>query len=193
METAYEPVWRFCASLAGKQSADDLTQETFFQMVRALPHFRAESSALTWLLAIGRHVCLDELRARSRRRRRDTALGTGRETAVDDATADVAMADLVSRLDEDRRAAFVLTQLLGLSYDEAAKVCGCPPGTIRSRVARARADLVSLIHGSDREARLARPSVALGRRGTSLEGSSGCLNGVSGSSARLARSSPRLP
>lgn len=53
-----------------------------------------------------------------------------------------AVADLLDRLDPDRREAFVLTQLLGLSYAEAAEVAGCPVGTIRSRVARARADLV---------------------------------------------------
>jgi RNA polymerase sigma-70 factor (ECF subfamily) len=50
--------------------------------------------------------------------------------------------DLLARLDTDRREAFVLTQLLGLPYAEAAEVAGCPVGTIRSRVARARADLV---------------------------------------------------
>ena len=49
--------------------------------------------------------------------------------------------DLLDALDTDRRDAFVLTQLVGLSYDEAAVVSGCPIGTIRSRVARARDDL----------------------------------------------------
>ncbi|HEY0509385.1 MAG TPA: sigma factor-like helix-turn-helix DNA-binding protein, partial [Blastococcus sp.] len=53
-----------------------------------------------------------------------------------------AVTDLLARLDADRREAFVLTQLLGLPYAEAAEVAGCPVGTIRSRVARARADLV---------------------------------------------------
>ena len=49
--------------------------------------------------------------------------------------------DAVQRLDPDRREAFALTQLAGLSYEEAATIVGCPIGTIRSRVARARADL----------------------------------------------------
>jgi len=49
---------------------------------------------------------------------------------------------LLASLDGDRREAFVLTQLLGLSYDEAASACDVPVGTIRSRVARARAELV---------------------------------------------------
>jgi RNA polymerase sigma-70 factor (ECF subfamily) len=48
----------------------------------------------------------------------------------------------VSALDPRRREAFVLTQVVGCSYEEAAAVCDVPVGTIRSRVARARADLV---------------------------------------------------
>ena len=61
--------------------------------------------------------------------------------------------DLLARLDADRREAFVLTQLLGLPYAEAADVAGCPVGTIRSRVARARADLVdALSDGADESA-----------------------------------------
>jgi len=50
---------------------------------------------------------------------------------------------LVAALDPDRRDALLLTQVLGLSYAEAAEVCGCPVGTIRSRVARARDDLIA--------------------------------------------------
>jgi RNA polymerase sigma-70 factor (ECF subfamily) len=46
-------------------------------------------------------------------------------------------------LDPDRRAAFALTQLLGFDYATAAEICGCPTGTIRSRVARAREQLVA--------------------------------------------------
>jgi RNA polymerase sigma-70 factor (ECF subfamily) len=51
----------------------------------------------------------------------------------------------MAALAPDRRAAFTLTQVLGLSYEEAAQVVGCPVGTIRSRVARARADLVAAL------------------------------------------------
>jgi RNA polymerase sigma-70 factor (ECF subfamily) len=50
---------------------------------------------------------------------------------------------LLDTLAPDRREAFIATQVLGLSYAEAAEVCGCPVGTIRSRVARAREDLVT--------------------------------------------------
>ncbi len=147
VEGAYEQVWRLCASLVDDASADDLTQETFVRALRSLPGFRGESSARTWLLAISRNTCWDELRLRTRRRRRDALTATRRpeEASAADASQAVTVADLLARLDADRRAAFVVTQVLGLSYAEAAVVCGCPTGTIRSRVARARSDLLALL------------------------------------------------
>jgi RNA polymerase sigma-70 factor (ECF subfamily) len=52
---------------------------------------------------------------------------------------------LLAGLEPERRAAFVLTQMIGCSYAEAAAICGCPVGTIRSRVARAREDLAAMM------------------------------------------------
>lgn len=62
--------------------------------------------------------------------------------SVADPAGSVTVRALVTGLELERREAFVLTQVLGLSYAEAADVCVCPVGTIRSRVARARAELV---------------------------------------------------
>ncbi len=56
--------------------------------------------------------------------------------------------DLLSRLAPDRREAFVLTQMVGLSYEEAALIVDCPVGTIRSRVSRARSDLANQLEQS---------------------------------------------
>ena len=64
---------------------------------------------------------------------------------VPDHAGAVALDARVAELDADRRAAFVLTQLLGLSYAEAAEVCDVPVGTIRSRVARAREQLLDTL------------------------------------------------
>ena len=61
-----------------------------------------------------------------------------------DQSGRVDLESLLERLGEDRRAAFVLTQVIGLHYDEAAEVLGCPVGTVRSRVSRARGDLVAM-------------------------------------------------
>ena len=148
----YPSVQRFCAALVDERSAEDLAQESFVRALRTLSSFRGESSPLTWLLATARHVCLDELRRRDRRRRGDQsgalAWALQPEQRADASEATV-VNDLISRLEPDRRTAFVLTQLLGLSYDEAAEVCECPPGTIRSRVARARSDLIRLLAAAE--------------------------------------------
>lgn len=66
-----------------------------------------------------------------------------------DFAAEIALRDLVAALPIERREAFTLTQILGLSYDEAAAVLDCPTGTIRSRVFRARADLVEAMTSAD--------------------------------------------
>jgi RNA polymerase sigma-70 factor (ECF subfamily) len=139
-------VWRFAAHLIDPQSADDLTQETYLRAVRAAPSFGGRSSARTWLLAIAHRVCMDELRVRTRRRRRDALLPWAAPARVaPDVAGEVTATALVADLDPDRRTAFVLTQLIGLSYEEAAQAADCPVGTIRSRVARARADLVQAL------------------------------------------------
>jgi RNA polymerase sigma-70 factor (ECF subfamily) len=137
-------VWRLCAHLVDPGSADDLTQETYLRAVTAIERFRGDSTARTWLLTIARRVCADAIRRRTRRRRALLRRGPDTESVAAPAGA-VELAEVMAALDPDRREAFTLTQVLGLSYDEAATVMGCPVGTIRSRVARARADLVAAL------------------------------------------------
>jgi RNA polymerase sigma-70 factor, ECF subfamily len=132
-------VWRLVAHLGGREVADDLTQETYLRAFRALPRFAARSSARTWLLVIARRVCADHVRTVTRRR---AAPDRPAETVTADISEQIVLRTLLDSLPAPRREAFVLTQLLGLGYEEAAAVCGCPVGTIRSRVARARDDLV---------------------------------------------------
>lgn len=140
-------VWRACAALVDPQSADDLVQETYLRAHRALPRFAGGSSVRTWLIAIARHVCVDEIRSRSRQRRLLAAQPPRPATVEPLGGVDLEL--LVGALPAERREAFVLTQLVGLSYDEAAVVCRCPVGTIRSRVARARSDLIAAMHAAE--------------------------------------------
>lgn len=136
-------VWRLCKHLGDPATADDLTQETYARAWRSLPAFRGDASARTWLLSIARRTAADAVRAATRRRRLDALLP--RAERVPDPAGDVTAHALLAELVVEQRTAFVVTQLLGLSYDEAAAVCGCPVGTIRSRVARARDALVRLV------------------------------------------------
>jgi RNA polymerase sigma-70 factor (ECF subfamily) len=143
----YGDVWRVCSLLVDRDTADDLTQETFARALCALAGYRGEATTRTWVLSIARNVCADELRRRTRQRRRDNdltaAAGISLSAVPDPETA--ATLSLLGELNPDRRAAFVLTQLFRLPYHETATICKCPPGTIRSRVARARAQLIELI------------------------------------------------
>ncbi len=139
-------VRRYIASLSDAQTADDLTQETYLRALGGLGRFRAEASARTWLFTIARRVVADHIRG-LRARPRQAALADWQSVAEGIAPAvfeeRVVLGHLVADLEPDRRDAFVLTQTLGLSYVDAAAACGCPVGTIRSRVARARDDLTA--------------------------------------------------
>lgn len=144
-------VWRCLAHLDSPATADDLTQETYLRALASLHTFSARSSVRTWLLAIARRVVIDQIR-RAQARPRHVGVDDWRTTAeraqptgLPGFDEGIALADLLDRLTAERRDAFVLTQISRLSYAEAAEVCGCPVGTIRSRVTRARDDLISLL------------------------------------------------
>lgn len=139
-------VWRLCTALGSAGETEDLVQETYLRALRALPRFRGDAPVRLWLLSIARRTCADHVRGRQRRRRlMDRVMSE--TVAVTESAPEVAD-DLLASLDPERRDAFVLTQLVGLSYEEAAVVAGCPIGTIRSRVSRARSDLQSLVRSA---------------------------------------------
>lgn len=146
-------VWRFVAYLCDAGIADDLAQETFLRAVGALPRFAGHSSARTWLLAIARRVVADHIRYQQSRPR--TAQMTDGEPPRTRARSARGFEDVVevkamiAALALDQREALLLTQVFGFTYAEAASVCGCPVGTIRSRVARARTELLAAGESAD--------------------------------------------
>lgn len=148
VRATYEDVRRFVAYLSSDApGADDLAQETYLRAMSGLARFAGRSCARTWLMSIARRVVIDRHRAAAVRPR--TADTADWQTAAERAQPrhlpgfeeSAAVLDALRRLDPDRRQAFVLTQLLGTSYEEAAALAGCPIGTVRSRVARARREL----------------------------------------------------
>ncbi|GAA1392962.1 sigma-70 family RNA polymerase sigma factor [Luteococcus peritonei] len=139
-------VWRFLAHLAGAEQADDLTQDTYLRAMDALERFEGRSPARAWLLSIARRVWVDAVRhdwARPQSPRSHDWLA-GHAAAGQDQTAGIVAGALLAQLSPDRREAFLLTQVMGFDYAAAAEVCQVPIGTIRSRVARARSQLVEL-------------------------------------------------
>lgn len=146
-------VWRFVAHLCTVHLADDLTQETYLRALGSLSRFQGRSSARTWLLSIARRVVVDHIRSvQARPRHADTsdwqAAAERSQPATPGFDDGVALDQLIGTLDPDRREAFLLTQTLGLPYADAALICRCPVGTIRSRVARARDDLIAALRDS---------------------------------------------
>ncbi|MDY5785544.1 RNA polymerase sigma factor [Corynebacterium sp.] len=144
----HDDVWRLLAHLAGREHADDLTQETYLRVMGALPRFAARSSARTWLLSLARRAWVDSVRhdmARPRKSAAEYDDVAALEPSPDNTTTWSEVIDARSLLDAlptERREALILTQVLGYTYEEAAKISGVRIGTIRSRVARARKDLI---------------------------------------------------
>lgn len=149
-------VRRFVTYLTADSSgADDLTQETYLRALASLPRFAGRSCARTWLLSIARRVVVDRYRydaARPQLSGTDDWLDAAERAQPRDLPGfdeGVALLDLLSTVEYGRREAFVLTQLLELPYADAAARTGCPVGTVRSRVARARADVRALLAAAD--------------------------------------------
>lgn len=141
-------IWGLCNLLGSPGEEDDLVQDTYLRALRSLSTYRGEGSVIGWLSAIARRVCADHVRFRVRQRRLLGALAPVGDDQLVEAPGN-ATRELLHSLDPDRREAFLLTQVAGLSYEEAAVVLDCPIGTIRSRVARARADLVVEVRAAD--------------------------------------------
>lgn len=140
-------VWSVCRALGSPGDEEDLVQETYLRASGSMRTYRGEAPVQVWLLSIARRVCADHVRRRQRQRKLHDRL---RAVASDQTQPGPSVVDdLVDRLDPERRDAFVLTQLAGLSYEEAATAIGCPIGTVRSRVARARAELLELVRLAD--------------------------------------------
>jgi RNA polymerase sigma-70 factor, ECF subfamily len=139
-----DSVFRLLTRLVGPVAErDDLLQETFLRLHRALPSFESRSSLSTFLYRITVCVAIDHLRARSRHPAtveiddEIAALGLG---AREHAEVADALANLAS-LTPEQRVAFVLREVIGHSYPEIGKLVGCFTTTARMRVAAARAAL----------------------------------------------------
>ena len=152
----YNRLFALCRRLTGHDAdAADACQEALLAIVRGLPRFDARSSFGTWAYRVATNAALDELRRRRRRPapglpENEPARAGGRSPPVDPAERTAARLDVdtaLAALAPEFRAAVVLRDLCGLSYEEIAETLNVPPGTVRSRIARARAALAPLLGG----------------------------------------------
>jgi RNA polymerase sigma-70 factor, ECF subfamily len=140
----------FAISLCGNvDRADDLVQETLLRALANIDSFEPGSNMPAWLFTILRNLFRSEYR--KRRREVEDADGTyaaALRTAPDQ-HAHLDFEDLrtaLARLPQDQREAVLLVGAQGFSYEDAANICGCAVGTIKSRVNRARKRLAELMH-----------------------------------------------
>jgi RNA polymerase sigma-70 factor (ECF subfamily) len=133
---------------------EDVVQEAFIKAYRALPNFRGDSAFYTWLYRIGINTAKNYLVAMGRRPQVSNDIevedAENFEDGDDLRTIDTPETELMSKqvaktvndtvaaLPEELRTAITLREIEGLSYEEIATLMGCPIGTVRSRIFRAR-------------------------------------------------------
>src|SRR5262245_29346259 len=149
MVAAIPRLRRFAVSLAGAQQADDLVQQTLLQACSKIQLFEARSHILPWLITILRNQFYDERRRRGREV--EDVDGNHAQTLATgpDQNAHAAMRDLraaLMKLPIEMRDTLLAVGWQGLSYRDAAQALGCPVGTVRSRMHRAREILAALLH-----------------------------------------------
>jgi len=134
--------------LGSRAEAEEIAQEVFLRAHRAVADFRGDARLGTWLYAIASRLCLNRLASPDRRLARgdevlaDVAAPTpDAAAAAERAELDAALRAAIAELPEDRRLVLVLRDIEGLSYEEIAEALALEPGTVRSRLHRARLQL----------------------------------------------------
>ena len=139
----------FARGLCGSQDiADDLTQEALLKAWAARNHYRAGTNFRAWIFTILRNTFLSQTRRSRFRGNWDDK--TAEKFLVTPASQDswLLLSDVwraIQKLPEPQREALILIGAEGFSYEEAAKICELPIGTVKSRVARARNHLQHLV------------------------------------------------
>lgn len=144
-------VYFTCLRIMGnRQDAEDAAQESLLKAFRAFDGFRGEAKVSTWLYTIATRCCLDILRGHRKIISLETLQEEGWEAPsevpspylqMETAERKRLLEAALTLLPDDQRAAIVLCDLQGLSYEEAAQALEAPLGTIKSRINRGRLSL----------------------------------------------------
>lgn len=135
-------VWRFAYHFTRDRSlAEDVTQEAFLRAFRFLGSFRGDSKFTSWLFRIARNCAMDALRARKSTVTKEHPQPVG----PTDAQARIELAAALSSVSREHREPFLLIEVFGLSYQEAADVLNVRVGTVKSRMHRARQAMMSAL------------------------------------------------
>lgn len=139
----------FARALCGRPDfADDLVQETAIRAWTARERFTPGTNLRAWTFAILRNHYLDQWRRERRQVDYDPDAAERLLVMEADQEAPLHLSDMEAallKLSPERREAILLIGAAGFSYEDAARICGCATGTMKSRVARARVELARLL------------------------------------------------
>lgn len=143
-------VYRFAWHLTrDRDLADDVTQDTFLRAFRFLGGFRGDRKFGSWLFSIARNCAMDAMRRRRFPLLHDPGLVT--EGSIGDAAAHAELEAALAAISHEHRETFLLVEVFGLRYQEAADVLGVAVGTVKSRMFRARQALCDALEVQDDE------------------------------------------
>ncbi len=129
--------------------ADDLVQETLMRAIANIDRFQPGTNMQAWLFTILRNLFRSDYR--KRRREVEDAEGNYAKTLKTQPAQNAHLEfeefrTALDKLPQDQREALILVGASGFSYEDAAAICGCAVGTIKSRVNRARSKLSALLY-----------------------------------------------
>jgi RNA polymerase sigma-70 factor, ECF subfamily len=130
--------------------ADDLVQEALLRAFNNIARFKPGTNLKAWLFTIVRNEHYSQLRRRKFEAHDIPGDSLPEPSVPPDHDGELELRDLnraLACLSPGQRAALILVSASGFSYDEAASICGCAVGTIKSRVARARSSLLAMLDG----------------------------------------------
>jgi RNA polymerase sigma factor (sigma-70 family) len=147
----------FGRSLSGNRDlADDLVQETLLKAWAARKRFQAGTNMRAWTFIILRNLFLSQMRRARFKGEWDEVTAARILSAPASQDRHIELGDMqraLLHLPQPQREALILVGAGGFAYEEAARICGCAVGTIKSRVARGRVALENLMSGSDMRSR----------------------------------------
>ena len=159
-------VFNLCYRFVGNyEDANDCAQAAFVKAYRALKKFRFDSSFSTWLYRIAVNTCKNRLKSSEYRYSRKMVQLVNSSSAKEDCSVEIGdeslspvtmlerkesgiiIQEAIDSLPEDQKEVVILRDIEGLSYEEIARVSGQSPGTVKSRLARAREKLREKLTG----------------------------------------------
>jgi RNA polymerase sigma-70 factor (ECF subfamily) len=144
-------VFRFAWHLTrDRTTAEDVTQDAFIRAFRFLRSYRGDSPFSSWMMRIVRNCAMDSLRAQKRHATRHED-DRPRAGSVADPVARAELDAALNAVSPEHREPFLLIEVFGLSYAEAADVLGIRVGTVKSRMHRARAALCRALADEEEE------------------------------------------